>query len=122
MAESGQSFGDQRRNGLLRAGDMAEEVGLVEEGAEGGEAFGLVGAAAADEDFDGLGLEVGFDLVEGADETGEGGADVGEVGYSPTDDEDFGVIGRGEEEVDDLARIEMGFVGGGIAGVFAVVG
>lgn len=84
----------------------------------------VVGAGTTDPDLDVVLDERGRDFPQGADDTLEGGGDVGEVGDTTTDEEDLavGVLGGAEHEVEDSAGVVEGLGLGRSTRIFAVVG
>jgi len=84
----------------------------------------VVGAGTADPDLDLVLLENGGNVANGANDTLEGAGNVGKVGNTTTDKEDFAVgVGRGaQHQVKHGAGVVVGLSLGGSTGVLAVVG
>ena len=104
--------------------DVHVELELLTDGLDVLETLLVVGASTADPDLDVVLDEERSDLTEGADDTLEGGGDVGEVGNTTTDEEDLalGVHGSTEHEVKDGSGVVEGLGLGGSTRVLAVVG
>src|SRR5699024_4389770 len=84
----------------------------------------VVGTSTADPDLDLVLVEGSGDLPQSADDTLEGGSNVGEVGNTTTDEEDLalGVNGGPEQEVEDGTGVVVGLSLGGSTRVLTVVG
>lgn len=84
----------------------------------------VVGTSTADPDLDLVLVEGSGDLPQSADDTLEGGSNVGEVGNTTTDEEDLaiGVNGSPEQEVENGTGVVVGLSLGGGTRVLTVVG
>lgn len=84
----------------------------------------VVGTSTADPDLDLVLVEGSGDLPQSADDTLEGGSNVGEVGNTTTDEEDLalGVSGGAQQEVEDGTGVVVGLSLGGSTRVLTVVG
>ena len=108
----------------LRTEDVHVELELLADGLDVLETLLVVGASTADPDLDVVLNKERSDLTEGADDTLEGGGNVGEVGNTTTNEEDLalGVHGSTEHEVEDGSGVVEGLGLGGSTRVLAVVG
>ena len=115
---------DDTGNVHLGTEDVHVELELLTDSLDVLETFLVVGASTTDPDLDVVLDEERSDLADGADDTLEGGGDVGEVGNTTTDEEDLalGVHGCSEEEVEDGSSVVESLGLGGSTGVFTVVG
>lgn len=108
----------------LRAVHVHVEVEFLADVLDVLETLLVVGASTADPDLDVVLDEERCNFPQGADDTLEGGGDVGEVGNTTTDEEDLalGVLGSAEHEVENSAGVVEGLGLGGSTRVFTVVG
>lgn len=103
---------------------MHVETQLLTDGLDVLETLLVVGTRTADPDLHLVLNEHGGDLADGADDTLEGGGDVGEVGNTTADEEDLaiGVGGGAQHQVEDGAGVVEGLRLGGRTRVLTVVG
>lgn len=115
---------DDTGNVHLGTEDVHVELELLADCLDVLETFLVVGTSTTDPDLDVVLDEERSDLADGADDTLEGGGDVGEVGNTTTDEEDLalGVHGSTEHEVEDSSGVVEGLGLGGGTRVLAVVG
>jgi hypothetical protein len=101
---------DDTRDVHLRTKDVHVELELLTDGLDVLETLLVVGASTADPDLDVVLDKERSDLTESADDTLEGGGDVGEVGNTTTDEQDLalGVHGSTEHEVKDGSGVVEG--------------
>lgn len=116
--------GDDTGDVHLGAEDVHVELELLADGLDVLETFLVVGAGTADPDLDVVLNKERGNLAKGADDTLEGGGNVGEVGNTTTDEEDLalGVHGGSEHQVKDGSGVVEGLGLGGSTRVLAVVG
>lgn len=84
----------------------------------------VVRTSTTDPDLDLVLVQNGGDIADGADDTLEGGGDVGEVGNTTTDEEDLalGVLRSTQHQVQNGLSVGVGLTLGGSTGVLSVVG
>lgn len=108
----------------LRAVDVHVEAKLLTNSLDVLETLLVVGTSTTNPDLDLVLVQDGGNLTESADDTLEGGGNVGEVGNTTTDEEDLavGVDGRAQHQVEDGTGVVEGLGLGGSTGVLTVVG
>lgn len=116
--------GHDTRDVHLGAVDVHIEAELLSDALDVLETLLVVGTSTTDPDLDVVLDEERGDFPKGADDTLEGGRDVGEVGNTTTDEEDLAllVLRSTEHEVEDSAGVVEGLGLGGSTRVLTVVG
>lgn len=122
LAEKGK--GHNTTDVHLRAVDVHVEAKLLTNSLDVLKTLLVVGTSTTNPDLDLVLVQDRGNLTQSADDTLEGGGNVGEVGNTTTDEEDLavGVDGRAQHQVEDGTGVVEGLGLGGSTGVLTVVG
>ena len=119
-----ESHGHDGGDGRLGAVNLHEDTDRLSTEAHGLETLLVVGTGSSNPNLDAVADEAILVLLQGADDTLEGGSDVGEVGGTSTDDEDLAVLVglTASHQIDDGLGVLVGLTLGRSTRVLAVVG